>query len=309
VIDLSIVIVAYNVKEYLAACLASVYEHPQDLTHEVIVVDNASSDGTCAAVAAKFPHVRLITNARNLGFAAASNQGFAESKGEYVLLLNPDTELRTGCAEAVVGFMRRTPDAAVAGCRLVDGDGTIQKSVHRFPSAAGNLAEAVFLDRLLFAEKRRAYYRAGDPRRVDYCSGAFMLIRRAALEGMAPLSEDYHMYSEEKDLALRLKRKGWNVYFVPLAVVVHHGGRSADQMRVRMFVELQRSQVRFYRNHYRPLYRLVLAATWAGVLLSNTLISVPLALAAGRFNRLLPFATALCAYPVFVATELYRKRP
>lgn len=267
---LSVIIVSYNVKRLLMDCLGSIADTCRGIEHEVIVVDNNSADGTAEALQADHPEVKLIENKKNAGFARANNQGYAVSTGGFLLLLNPDTVLKPMAVKKVLDFMERTPDCGLAGCRMVGSDGNLQITVRRFPSVTENLFQSLFLDKLFYRHNwKRAYY-ARKPFQIDYGVGAFMMIRREALAGQPYLlNPDFHMYAEEKDLALRLKENGWRCYFVPGAEIVHYGGQSTSQMPMAMFLELQRSQARFYYMHNRGVRANALCLSWWLVLIAS----------------------------------------
>jgi N-acetylglucosaminyl-diphospho-decaprenol L-rhamnosyltransferase len=257
--DLSIVIVSWNVKELLAACLASVCRSLQGTEYEVLVVDNASFDGSQEMVRERFPHVRLMSNADNRGFAAANNQALAETHGRYVVLLNPDTELRDDALGVLSPFMDGMPAAGMAGPRLVYGDGSFQHSAFGFPS----LAQAFFdffpvhhrlLESRLNGRYPRSRYLSGHPFAIDHPLGACMMVRREAIEQVGHMDEQFFMYCEEVDWAMRFKRAGWGVYCVPAAEVVHHAGQSTHQLPDEMFVALWRSRFRLFAKHYGPFY-------------------------------------------------------
>ncbi|MGQ9493398.1 MAG: glycosyltransferase family 2 protein [Anaerolineae bacterium] len=263
--DLSVIIVNWNVKRLLAECLASVYEalDKSSLKSEVLVVDNASSDGSPEMVRGRFPQVLLLANADNKGFAAANNQAMAQARGRLVLLLNPDTIVRGNALDTMVRFMDETPSAGMAGPRLIYPDGRFQHAAFRFPS----LAQAFFdffplhyrlLESPLNGRYPRSLYAAGRPFAIDYPLGACMLARRQAVEEAGGMDEGFFMYCEEIDWAMRLKRAGWGIYCVPAAEVVHYAGQSTQQFRDEMFVALWRSRFRLYAKHYGPLDNWVL---------------------------------------------------
>lgn len=293
---LSIIIVSYNVRQLLLDCLKSITDTCRQIGHEVIVVDNNSADGTVDVLRKTYSRINVIANSENAGFARANNQGYAASSGEYLLLLNPDTVIRPGAVKTVLDFMERTPDCGLAGCRLAGGAGKLQKSVRRFPSVAENLLQAVFLDRLFYRHNWKRTYYAKEPFPIDYCAGAFMMVRRAALGGMPPLNEEFFMYAEEKDLCLRLRRKGWKTYFVPGAEITHLGGKSTEQDYGRMFSELHVSQVKYFKANYSPAHAWLMTLSWGLVILANVIYSLPLALL-GRTRRLKAFAEACRMYP------------
>jgi N-acetylglucosaminyl-diphospho-decaprenol L-rhamnosyltransferase len=271
-VDLSIVIVSYNVRELLAQCLSSVVSsqpsvtrQPPPLTIEVFVVDNASRDGSAAMVREQFPSVRLIENAENRGFAAANNQALVESRGRYVLMLNPDTVVRAGALETLVAFMDAHPRAGACGGKLLYADGSLQHSAFRFPSLA-----QIFLDffplNWRFTESRfngrypREWYARGEPFQVDHPLGADLFVRRAAAEQIGWLDEQFFIYCEEIDWCMRIKRAGWQIWCVPQAEIVHHEAQSTRQFRDAMFVELWRARFRLFEKHYSRAFRR--AARW-----------------------------------------------
>jgi N-acetylglucosaminyl-diphospho-decaprenol L-rhamnosyltransferase len=248
-VELSVVIVSWNVRELLGRCLASIEAHSPGVPYEVWVVDNASADGSGAMVRARFPGVRLIENGENVGFAAANNQAIREAGGRYLVLLNPDTEVRAGALRALVEFLEDHPRAGAAGARLLNGDGSLQASCHPMLTPGRELWRLLFLERIW----RRATYRmerwdVRAPRRVEAIKGACLALRRAALDEVGLLDEGYFMYSEEVDLCYRLAQAGWELWWVPQAEVVHHEAGSTRQAAEAMYVQLYRSKVEFYRK-------------------------------------------------------------
>ncbi len=297
---LSIIIVSYNTRDLLVECLRSLEDTCGDMDRETFVVDNDSGDGTVDVIRKTYSRINVIANRKNVGFAKANNQAYQNSKGEYLLLLNPDTVVKPGAVRTVLDFMERTPDCGLAGCRLANPDGSLQKSIKRFPSPMNNLLTALCLDKLTHSTEWVHSYYKDKPFKVDYVSGAFMVISRKAL-GKEPylLNPDFHMYSEEKDLALRLKEKGWNCYFVPGAEVVHYGGRSTEQMPEEMFLELQHSQVKFFYTHHRGFYARLLDLTWWLVIFCSWLKSLPISLFTGQTKRSPMMWRAVKEYPKF----------
>ncbi len=250
----SIVIVSWNTRELLRKCLNTVRQEAAALGPgrvETIVVDNASSDESAVMVRRGFPEVSLVEHRRNAGFAAANNLGIARAGGRYILLLNPDTELRSGSLAALVDFMEVTPRAGAAGARLVNADGSAQISAYPMPTLGRELWRLMHLD----AIRNVAVYplERWDQRRahpVEVAQGACLMIRMAALEEVGTLDENYFMYTEEVDLCYRLKRAGWGVFWVPGARVLHHGGQSTRQVSAEMFLRLYESKIRFFRKHH-----------------------------------------------------------
>ncbi len=272
--DLSVVIVSWNVKQLLRECLGSVYRSfdSHGSAYEVIVVDNASTDGSADMVAEDYPQASVIANVENKGFAAANNQGLAKTSGRYMVLLNPDTSLRGNALGTLLSFLEQTPSAGMAGPRLVFGDGSFQHSAFEFPSLAQALIDFFPVHHRLTESRLngrypRSLYASGDPFAVDHPLGACMMVRRTVIEQVGGLDEQFFMYCEEVDWARRIKQAGWGVFCVPAAEVVHYAGQSTRQSRDAMFVALWRSRFRLFDKHYGPFYnwavrRIVLAGLW-----------------------------------------------
>lgn len=258
-VDLSILIVNWNTRDLLADCLRSIADcrfKIQDsqssivnLQSEIIVVDNASTDGSAAMVRERFPWVKLIENAENVGFARANNQGIEQAMGRCVLLLNPDTVAHPGALEALVAFMDAHSAAGACGARLLNADGSLQHACHPMLTPGREFWRLIFLDRLW---PRAAYpidrWDTVTPRRVEVIKGACLLLRREALDEVGLLDESYFMYTEEVDLCYRLTQAGWELWYVPAAVVTHYGERSSRQVKEAMYLQLYRSKVQFYRK-------------------------------------------------------------
>lgn len=265
---IGVVIVSWNVRDLLRACLASLGEAGRPT--RVVVVDNASSDGSAAMLRAEFPAVGLIANTDNRGFTAANNQGFRalglrlgdETAGGLdatrpgrVLILNPDAELAPGALDDLAECLDRHPEAAAAGPRLVYGDGAPQESRRRFPGLWTGILEATpwawhWPDNPV---ARRYHMRDVPPElpgRVDWLSGAAILFRSEALEAADGFDEGFFMYSEELDLCRRLRDLGWSVRYCPAARVTHHEGRSSAQVVDARHRHFQRSRIRYYRKHH-----------------------------------------------------------
>lgn len=248
-IDLSIVIVNWNTKEYLLRCLKSVFQSEKSNFWEVIVVDNGSRDGSAGEVSRLFPRVHVIANDKNLGFARATNQGISQSSGKYVLLLNPDTELKGKAIERLVAFMDSHPAAGIAGGQLLNPDGSKQNSIANFPSLATELFNKSLLRRLFperFPGKERHY---SDPIEVDSVIGACLIARREAVQRVGTLDEGYFLFFEETDWCYRMKKAGWMVYHVPEAEVIHYQGKGAETRKREAKVEYYHSRYRFFRKN------------------------------------------------------------
>ncbi|MFQ5434808.1 MAG: glycosyltransferase family 2 protein [Anaerolineae bacterium] len=273
--NLEIIIVSWNVKQLLADCLESVFTCPPETPFRVVVVDNASTDGSAEMVRTRFPQVQLIESEENLGFAGGNNLALAQSEAELALLLNPDTAVRPGAIQALVDFLAQRPEAGAAGSRLLNPDGTLQHpSCHPAPTLARELWRLFHLDRIRpYGAYHMASWSLTEPRPVDVIQGASLLLRRSVLDRIGLLDESYFMYSEEVDLCLRIQRAGWELFWVPASQVVHYGGQSTRQVAAAMFQQLYRAKLMYFRKHYGKLtgvmYKLVLtAASLARLLLT-----------------------------------------
>ncbi len=270
--ELAIVIVSWNVKELLRNCLISVLADMAagHVSTEVWVVDNASSDGSAEMVRHDFPSAYLIAGEQNLGFAGGNNAalraiGFTDTPGarqsattdlpQVVLLLNPDTEVHPGALKTLVEFFRGTPQAGIAGARLVFGDGSFQHSAFAFPGLWQLAIELLpvpgrLIESTLNGRYPRARYHHKEPFLIGHPLGAAMAVRREAIEQVGLLDEGYHMYVEEVDWSKRIVSAGWRAYCVPEATVTHFGGQSTGQIQTQMFTALWASRYRFYGKYY-----------------------------------------------------------
>jgi GT2 family glycosyltransferase len=197
----------------------------------------------------RFPWVKLIENAENAGFARANNQGIGAAAGRYVLLLNPDTVVHPGALAALVAFMDAHPAAGACGARLLNADGSLQPACHPMLTPGREFWRLLFLDRLWpRATYPMARWDTITPRRVEVIKGACLLLRHTSLDQVGPLDEDYFMYTEEVDLCYRLAQAGWELWYVPAAVVTHFGEASSRQVKEAMYLQLYRSKIQFYRK-------------------------------------------------------------
>ena len=269
----SVIIVSYNVRDLLAECLASVRAELARWGQpgEILVIDNASTDGSAELPVLDEPDVRTIRNAANVGFARAVNQALALARGESVLLLNPDARLLPGSLPRLVEYLAAHPEVAVVGPRLLNADGSIQSSRRRFPTLLTGFIESTRLERYFARSRHMRRYYAADlpddrPVEVDWLVGACLLIRRAAIESVGGLDERFFMYFEEVDWCLRLRRAGWRIVSNPAAQVIHHDGRSAVQDLARRQIHFDTSKRAYYRKHFGPgaalALRIFLGATY-----------------------------------------------
>ena len=232
--DLSIIIVTYNSSLFIERCLRSVGEQMKGLDHEVIIVDNGSSDDTCRKIEEGFPEVLLIRNPLNVGFGRANNLGLRRATGEFVLLLNPDTSWKGGDVRNAIRFLRDHPEIGALGCRLLLEDGSWQRSHGHFPTLGRELKEALYLPRLFPANRWSKgmfiYREAGpekgqerrEPRAVDWVSATFFLCPRKVILEIDGFDERYFMYYEDIDLSAKVRDKGKEIYYYPGIEIVHY---------------------------------------------------------------------------------------
>lgn len=248
----AVVVINYNTCNQLRACLESVVAAQPD---EIVVVDNASSDGSAAMVRDCFPQVRLYANSENVGFGTAANQAITNCTAPAILLLNSDTVVTSGAVRALADYLGCHPRAGIVGPRLLSVDGTIQASCFPFPTPFNVFLELSSLSGAVqwLPVVRERYPRTWSynrPHMVDWVLGAALLIRREAFEAVQGFDERFFMYHEEVDLCYRLQAAGWQTHYTPDASVMHVGGASTSQDRVAMAVHLYTSMFTMYRHHY-----------------------------------------------------------
>jgi len=253
-VDLSIVILNWNVRDLLRQCLQSVHTARSTLATEVIVVDNASSDDSAAMVRAEYPDVRLMVNAANRGYAGGNNDGIATAAGRYVLILNPDTQVVGDALSTLVAYAEAHPDVGIVAPQLLNPDGSVQPSRRRFPTLTTALFESTWLQSSAPRGVLDDYYmldRSDDETlQVDWAVGACLLVRRAVIDQVGKLDEGFFMYSEELDWCRRIKGAGWKIVYLPKAQVIHHMGKSSDQVVAQRHIYFQTSKVRYFRKHH-----------------------------------------------------------
>lgn len=251
--DLSICIVSHESHADLPACLESVYAQAGQLVIEVILVDNASVDGSAAFVKVQFPQVALVVNTERHGFATNINRALRLSQGRYLLSLNPDTVLLPGALETLVTFMDATPDAAVVGCKTFYPDGKLQYTCREFPSVATILWRWLRLEKLYTPSFYRRFlmqdWDHNVVRQVDWVLGACMLLRREPIFEIGLFDESFYLYYEDIDICYRLKQRGFAIYYLPDAQIIHKYHRSSARGLNRLTLEHAKSIVRYFRKH------------------------------------------------------------
>ena len=255
-LKLSIVIVNYNVKHFLEQCLKSVYQAIQNIEAEVFVVDNNSIDGSQDMVRSSFTDVKLIANSKNTGFSTANNQAIKESKGEYVLLLNPDTVVPENCFQALLEFADKTPDLGGCGIPMYDGQGNyLPESKRGLPTPEVAFYKMIGLNKLFPKSKKFGKYHLGylapdQNHEVEILAGAFMLIRKKVLDKIGLLDETFFMYGEDIDLSYRITKAGWKNYYFAGSRIIHYKGESTKKLSTNYVKVFYKAMVIFAEKHY-----------------------------------------------------------
>jgi GT2 family glycosyltransferase len=253
-VDISIIIVNWNTEELLLECVSSIKQDTNNYKVEIIVVDNASKDGSAQALKDFHPDVRLIQNRENLGFAKANNIGIKLSSGKYVCLVNSDVELRKDCLATMYNYMNKNPQIAVLGPKVYYPDMSSQVSCTNSPSIWNNFCEASGLQRIfphskIFSGEYMRYYHHNAVLKVDSLVGCFLMVRREAFDQVGLLDERFFIYAEEVDWCKRFRNTGWDIVFLPDASVIHHDASSASKDPLRFSTELIKSQIKYWKKH------------------------------------------------------------
>src|SRR5208283_3322834 len=251
--DVSIIIVNYNVRDFLNNALVSVFRALEGMEGEVFVVDNASDDGSSDVVRQSFPNVRLIANKANVGFAKANNQALALSSGKYLMLLNPDTIVQEDTIRTLINFFEANGDVGMAGCKILNPDGSLELACRRsFPTPWVAFTKIMGLSALfprlrLFGKYNLSYLDPDQTYTVDALSGSFMFVRRSVYDQIGGLDEQFFMYGEDLDWCYRAQVAGWNITYVHTTQIIHYKGESTRRSgmnEVKLFYEAMRVFVR-----------------------------------------------------------------
>jgi GT2 family glycosyltransferase len=253
--SISVIIVSWNARSYLLNCIQSILAQEGTEPIEVIVVDNASTDGSPAAVSAQFPTVRVICNPDNYGFARANNIGIGATAAEHVFLINSDVVVGAGCFRRMVAYMEDHGEVGVLGPKIVGANGQVQRSCMGYPSLWNAFSRALALDSLfpgsrLFGGQLLTFWRHDDIRSVGVINGCFWMVRRSALDQVGLLDERFFIYGEDVDWCRRFNAGGWKVTFFPDAEALHYGGASSANAPVRFYLEMQRAQYQYWTKHH-----------------------------------------------------------
>ncbi|MDP3965085.1 MAG: glycosyltransferase family 2 protein [bacterium] len=273
--NVSVIIVSWRVKDLLRRCLASIKEQTKTCSYEIFVVDNASGDGTAEMVRDEFPEAQLVANEQNLGFAKANNQAISRARGDVILLLNPDTELREDAIGKTFDFMRHKPEIGICGCAIVNSDGSPQPSVRNFPSwwAMAYLLLKLHVIAPWFPPLRKylaVNHDYSQSSEVDQVMGAFFCIRGRMIDVIGPLDERFFIWFEEVDYCQRAKAVSWQVWYYADTAVTHHSGQSFKQaLTLKKQLMFNSSLLKYFRKHH----------SFVGTVLLATLYPVSLLLA------------------------------
>lgn len=287
--NLSISIVSWKVKDLLAECLSSIYNNQWKYSFEVFVVDNNSQDGTTEMVKQKFPSVKLTENKDNVGFTIANNQAIRQSQGRYLLLLNPDTVLTPHSLDRMIEFMDSHPEAGAIGPKLLNPDGTLQRSCLGFPTLGALVMRNLFIE-YIFPKNpyTRKYLLIDwdhlDEREVDQPMGAALLVRKEAIRQVGLMDENIILFFDEVDWCCRIKKAGWKIYFYPDAEITHWIGQSIKKWKFfRLSRIWNKSRDYYFKKHFGSWTVAVLWLSEIGKILITIMILI-LAYAAIRFG-------------------------
>ncbi len=254
-IDISVVIVGWNAKHYLELCLESLAAAPPRRRLEILVVDNASADGSAEMIEARFPHVKLIRSAENLGFAKGNNVAIRQCQGRYIALVNPDVIVFPGCLDALADYLDQNPKVGNVGPRILNPDSTLQSSCRRFPTLWNNFCSATglatrFKNSRFFAGEHMFFFAHDRTMAVDVLVGCFSMIRRETFDGVGLLDEGLFMYGDDVDWCRRCWKAGWQVVFYPGAEAIHDRGKITAPYPVRFALAQQRSVIYYWTKHH-----------------------------------------------------------
>jgi len=248
---LSIIIVSWNTKDLLRDCLTSIYEQYFPYESEIWVVDNSSDDDSPLMVERHFPQVKLLKNTQNVGFARANNQAIFKAEGKYILLLNPDTVLCERALIHLVEYLEKRPEVGAAGSKLLNADGSLQTSCYPAPTLFREFWRMFYLDKIYpFGVYSVDTWDQNKPRPVDVVMGASLMVKGNLLRKLNGLDESYYIYTEEVDLCYRIRADGFGIHWVPSSIVTHFGGQSTRQVANKMFLQLYRSKIQYFRKNY-----------------------------------------------------------
>jgi GT2 family glycosyltransferase/lipopolysaccharide/colanic/teichoic acid biosynthesis glycosyltransferase len=288
--DVSVIIVNYNIRDFLHQSLVSLQNALKGIRSEIFVVDNASDDGSAEMVKRRFPRVRLIANIANLGFAKANNIALKQARGKFLLLINPDTIVQEDTIRVMVEFLRSHPEAGLAGCKILNPDGSFQPACRRgFPTPWIAFAKIVGLSKLfpktkLFGKYNLTYLNTEETYPVDAVSGSFMMVRKETLEQVGELDERFFMYGEDIDWCYRIRQAGWQVFYVHSTQIIHYKGESTRRSSMDEIHTFYEAMHLFVEKHFRSsgffkiVLRLSITAVSSAVFITSALRPLKIAI-------------------------------
>ena len=313
--ELSIIIVSWNAKKYLVECLESLAPFCTGRACEIIVVDNASADGTCELVASRFPEVKLIPTGSNLGFAKGNNIGIAHSSGEYVCLVNSDVKFVHDCFTPMLAYLRQHPDVGMLGPKMLDLNLRVARSTMRFPTIWNSLCRALGLDCIFKGSKILGGQMVTDfdhehTAEAEVLNGWFLLLRRTALDLVGLLDEHFFMYGEDIDWCYRFQQAGQRKVFFAEAEAIHYGGASSAQAPVRFQIEMYRANCQYWEKHHGRRARLLyLSIVWLHQAVRLLGCLLLLAAKAQRSETLFKMKKSLACMGWVMGSSTYRLAP
>ena len=252
--NISVIIVSWNARSYLRGCLDSIYRSEVTVLREVIVVDNASSDGSPEMVSELYPEVVLIKAGENLGFARANNLGLSRATGEWLAFINSDVLVHDQCLQRLVSFLNAHPDVGLAGPRVVGGNGELQRTCRRFPTLWNTVCRVFALDNILgrwslFSGRDMRHWNHLEEANVEVVSGCFWMARRGAVESVGGLDSRFFFYAEDVDWCKRFRDSGWSVAYDPQSSATHFGGGSSGNAPLRYSIEMLRANLSYWQKY------------------------------------------------------------
>jgi N-acetylglucosaminyl-diphospho-decaprenol L-rhamnosyltransferase len=253
-VDLSVIIVSWNVADMLVKCLDSILAAPSSLKIEIVVVDSASSDNTVETIKTRYPQVKLLPQSENIGYTRSNNVGLKAAEGRNLLLLNPDTEVIGDALDVMVSYLDSHTDVGIVGPHTLNSDGTTQSTKRRFPTMGVGFFEGTWLQPFAPQSLLDRYYASDvedkSTQDVDWVQGSALMTRRVVYEEIGGLDEGYVMFSEEVDFCRRAKAAGWRVVYLGTAQITHHGGKSTEQVAARKHIYFHESRLRYFRKYH-----------------------------------------------------------
>lgn len=258
--DLTIIIVNYNVKDFLEQAIISIKKSCHNIEYELFVIDNASSDGSVELIRKKFPEIKLIENLENKGFAVANNQAIKRAQGEYILLINPDTIVQEDTFSVILNFFKKHPECGMVGCKILNPDGSLQLACRRnFPTPWVAFTKIIGLSKLFpgskfFGRYNLTYLDPDETYEVEAISGSFMFFRRKIVDDVGDLDESFFMYGEDLDWCFRIREAGWKIYYLPETKIIHFKGESSKKSDIDLILQFYQAMKLFVEKHYHNRY-------------------------------------------------------